>query len=90
MVRNEDEGEQAEVVWTFHEARPGVCRKKSDGNKVTGKEEKRGVKEKFLDVVKKDMGKVGVSEKDIENSAFWRNIICCNTPDQRERLKEEE
>ena len=40
MVRNEDEGGQAEVVWTCHEERSGVCRK-GDGNKVTRKEEKR-------------------------------------------------
>ena len=30
-VRNEDEGGQAEVVWTCHEERPGVCKKKVDG-----------------------------------------------------------
>ena len=44
---NEDEGGQAEVVWTFHEERPGVCKKKNDGNGVTGKEEKREAEEKI-------------------------------------------
>ena len=44
MVRNEDEGGQAEVVWTCHEERPRVCRKKDDGNGVTRKEEKRETK----------------------------------------------
>ena len=39
-VRYEDEGGQAEVVWTCHE-RPRVCRKKDYKNGVTGKEEKR-------------------------------------------------
>ena len=48
MVRNEDEGGQAEVVWTCHEERPRVCRKKDDGNGVTGKEEKRETKEKIF------------------------------------------
>ena len=43
-VRNEDEGGQAEVVWTCHEKRPRVC-KKSDGNGVI--EKKRKVKEKI-------------------------------------------
>ena len=42
-----DEGGQAEVVWTCHEERPKVCRKKDDGNGVTGKEEKRETKEKI-------------------------------------------
>ena len=47
-VRNKDEGEQAEVVWTSHEERPRVCRKKDDGNGVTRKEEKRETKEKIF------------------------------------------
>ena len=47
-VRNEDEGGQAEVVWTCHEERPRVCRKKDDGNGVTRKEEKRETKEKVF------------------------------------------
>ena len=46
-VRNEDEGGQAEVVWTCHEERPRVCRKKDDGNEVTGKEEKRETEEEI-------------------------------------------
>ena len=45
-VRNEDEGGQVQVVWTCHEERPRVCRKKDGGNGVTGKEEKRETKEK--------------------------------------------
>ena len=47
-VRNKDEGGQAEVVWICHEERPRVCRKKDDGNGVTGKEEKRETKEKIF------------------------------------------
>ena len=39
---------QAEVVWTCHEERPKVCRKKNDENGVTGKEEKRETKEKIF------------------------------------------
>ena len=41
-IRNEDEEGQAEVVWTCHEERPGVC-KKDDENGVIGKEKKREV-----------------------------------------------
>ena len=48
MVRNEDERGQAEVVWTCHEEILRVCRKKDDGNGVTGKEEKRETKEKII------------------------------------------
>ena len=44
----EDERGQAEVVWTYHEERPRVCRKKGDQNGVTGKEEKRETKEKIF------------------------------------------
>ena len=48
MVRNENEGGQAEMIWTCHEEKPGVCRKKGDGNGVTGKEEKREAEEKIF------------------------------------------
>ena len=46
-VRNENEGGQAEVVWTCYKERPRVCRKKNDENGVTGKEEKQKTKEKI-------------------------------------------
>ena len=48
MVRNEDEGGQAEVIWTCHEEKQRVCRKKDDENGVTGKEKKRKIKEKIF------------------------------------------
>ena len=48
MVRNEDKGGQAEMVWTCHEERPRVFRKKDDGNGVIGKKEKRETKEKIF------------------------------------------
>ena len=44
---NLDERGQAKVVWTCHEERPRVCRKKDDRNGVTGKEEKRETKKKI-------------------------------------------
>ena len=55
-IRNEVEGGQAEVVWTCHEKRLGICRVNGDGNGVTGKGEKGRPKRRFLDVVMKDMG----------------------------------
>ena len=42
------EGGQAEMVSKCHEERPRVCRKKDDGNGVTGKEEKRETEEKIF------------------------------------------
>ena len=42
---------------------------------------KRGrPKRRFLDVVKKDMGKVGAKKTDVENRTVWRNMICCGYP----------
>ena len=39
------------MVWTCHEERPRLCRKKDDGNGVTRKEEKRGrPKGRILDI----------------------------------------
>ena len=45
-------------------------RKKGDGNRVIGKEEKRGPKRRFLDVVKEDMGEVDARETDVETGRF--------------------
>ena len=45
---NEDERRQTEVVWTCHEERQRVCRKKDDRNGVTRKEEKRETKKKIF------------------------------------------
>ena len=36
------------MVWTCHEERSRICRKKDDGNGVTRKEEKRETKEKIF------------------------------------------
>ena len=64
-IRNEDEEGQAEVVWTCHEERPEVCKKKGDGNGVTRKSGRP--KRRFLVVLKGDIREVGAREKDIEN-----------------------
>ena len=47
MAGIQDEKGQAEVVWTCHEGRPSVRRKKGDGNGVTRKEEKGEAEEKI-------------------------------------------
>ena len=47
-LKMKDERGQAEVVWTYHEERSRVCRKKDDANGVTGKEEKRETKGKIF------------------------------------------
>ena len=42
---------------------------------------KRGSpKRSFLDVVKKDMGKVGVKETDVEDRTVWRKMMRCGYP----------
>ena len=79
MVRNKDEGGQAEVVWTCHEERPRVCRKKDDGNGVTGKEEKRETKEKIFRCGKRRYGG-SWCEGDIKDRKMWRMMICCGYP----------
>ena len=80
MVRNKHEGGQAEVVWTCHEERPRVCRKKNDGNGVTGKEEKRETKEKIFRCSKRRYGEVVAKETDVEDRKVWRIVICCGHP----------
>ena len=55
-VRNEAKGGQADVVWTCHEKRPRVCRKKDDENGITEKEEKRETKEKICRCRKRRYG----------------------------------
>ena len=80
MVRNEDKGRQAEVIWTCYEEKSRICRKKGDGNGVIGKQEKRETKKRFLDVVKEDMGKVGAKETDVEDRMVWRLMIRCGYP----------
>ena len=64
------------MVWTCHEKRLRVCRKKDDRNRVTGKKEKR----RFLNVLKEDMGKVGAKKTDVEDRTVWRKMIRCGYP----------
>ena len=66
MVRIKNEEGQAEVVWTCHEERPRVCRKKDDRNGVTGKEEKRKTKEKIFKFSERRYGEV-CAEMDVED-----------------------
>ena len=66
-VRNEEEGEQTEVVLTFHEKRPRVCRKKGDENVVTGKEEKKETEEKIFACSER-----GYGESWCEGEGHWK------------------
>ena len=72
------------MVWTCHEERLGVCRKKGDGNGVIRKEENREAKEKISRCNEEEHEEFGANEKDIKNS------IRFGTPDKRESPKEEE
>ena len=66
-VRNEEEGEQAKVVLTFHEKRLRVCRKKDDGNGVTGKEEMKEAEEKIS-----GCSEGGYGESGCEGEGHWK------------------
>ena len=67
MVRKEDEGGKAEVVWTCHEKIPRVYRKKDDGFGVLGKRKAGRLKRQYLDLVIEDMAEVGAKETDVQN-----------------------
>ena len=55
----------------FHiKLRPRGCRKKDDGNGVTGKEEKREAEEKISGCSVEDIEEVDAREKDIENKTL--------------------
>ena len=51
-----------------------------DGNRVTGKEEKRETKKKSFRCSEGRYGKVGAREKNIENRRLRRSIIRCDNP----------
>ena len=68
------------MVWTYHEERPRVCRKKNNGNGVTGKEEKRGTKKKIFRCSKRRYGEIGAKEMDVEDRKVWRMMIRCGHP----------
>ena len=65
-VRNEDEGGQTELVRTYNEERPRICRKKK--------------RRRFLNIMKEDIREVGEKEMDVENRMVWRKIISCANP----------
>ena len=48
---------------------------------LPGKRRRGRPKRRFLDVVKKDMGKVGAKATDVEDRKMWRMMIRCGTPD---------
>ena len=48
--------------------------------KLPGKRRRGRPKRRFLDVVKEDMGEVGVKEMDVEDRKMWRMMIRCGHP----------
>ena len=58
VLRKKNLPEKMEIMFTTrsHEERPRACRKKDDRNGVTGKEEKRGTKEKIFRCCEKRYG----------------------------------
>lgn len=55
---------------------------------LQGKSPRGRPKRSFIDVVKKVMRVVGVSDKDTEDRVIWRWMICRGNP-KRERSKED-
>ena len=47
---------------------------------LPGKRKRGRPKRRSLDLVKEDMGKVGVKETDVEDRTVWRKMICCGYP----------
>ena len=47
---------------------------------LPGKRRRGRPKRRFLNVVKKDMGKIGEKEMDVEDRTVWRKIILCGYP----------
>ena len=47
---------------------------------LSGKRRRGRSKKRFLDVVKEDMGEVGVKEMDVEDRKMWRMMIRCGYP----------
>ena len=68
------------MVWTCHEERPRVCRKKNNRNGVTRKEEKRETKNKIFKFSERRYGEVGAKEIDFEDRTVWRKVIRCGYP----------
>ena len=48
--------------------------------KLPGKRKRGRPKRRFLDVVKEDMGEVGVKETDVKDRKMWRMMIRCGYP----------
>ena len=63
-------GGQAEVVWTCHEEKPGVHRKRGDGRSYQERGKEGNQKRKFPDVLKEDMGKVGAGKRTLKTRCF--------------------
>ena len=73
---------EGKLRWYGHVMRRGqenIGRKKME-MELPGKRRRMRPKRKFLDVVKKDMGKVGAKETDVEDRKMWRMIIRCGHP----------
>ena len=54
---------------------------------LPGKRKRERPKKRFLDLVKNDMGEVGVKETDIENRTVWRKMIHCGYSRLKEKAK---
>ena len=93
-IRNELIRSTVKVEWLEMKMRKGRLRwyghvmrrdqeyvgRKMMETELLGKRRRGRPKRRFLDVVKKDMGEVGVKETDVEDRKMWRMMICCGHP----------
>ena len=68
------------MVWTCHEERSGVCRKKGDGNGVTGKEEKREAEKKISGCNEEGYKKLGEKKTNVINRLTIRRDLAGTIP----------
>ena len=73
---------EGRLRWYEHVMRRG---QEYEGRKIMemelpGKRKRGRPKRRFLDVVKEDMGEVGVKETDVEDRKMWRMMIRCGHP----------
>ena len=82
VVRFSDKVREARLRWFGHVQRSddGYIGKRMLKMKTPGKRRRGRPKRRYMDVVKEDMQKVGVTEEDARVRALWRRRIRCGDP----------
>ena len=72
---------EATLVWTCKKERRKLRREKDDGDGRDRKKEKKKAKERWMDLVREDMERVGAREGDDVDRVKWRLLSRCGDPD---------